>query len=208
MFADPFAARFAKHVCSRDKDSKWSFENLRQNVQCIFGSLGVAQVDLNRSSGTISSTTTSLNDSSNSTETKMKTAAFTNLSDDDESDCSLGFFDDFHKQNRPSIGKDFDSIIKKFSEYNPIEFWSQSYNQTKYPEMFRINQLTLSYASTSVFQETVFSTAGRTLTSCRGRLSENPDLQETVTLMAHILRSRRKREQVVKKEEKRKEKSS
>jgi hypothetical protein len=58
--------------------------------------------------------------------------------------------------------------------------------EKKFPSFFKVNQVTLALPSTSCFQESIFSSAGATLTDRRRRLIESPDLLEATTLLRYI----------------------
>jgi hypothetical protein len=70
--------------------------------------------------------------------------------------------------------------------YAPLEFWTIE-NQVKFPRIFLINMLTLTLPTTSIMQESVFSSAGDTLDSRRKRILESPLLLEQIVTLRYIL---------------------
>lgn len=74
-------------------------------------------------------------------------------------------------------------FLEVFEKYDPLSFWTE--HRARYPEIFQINLHTLGYVATSAFQESVFSTAGTTLTKQRSRLYENPQLLDAVVSLKH-----------------------
>lgn len=72
------------------------------------------------------------------------------------------------------------------TEHNPVEFWSL-HNASKFPHIHRIIMYTLAFQASSIFQESVFSSAKDTLTSRRRQLLENAELLEQVVVLRYAL---------------------
>jgi len=56
----------------------------------------------------------------------------------------------------------------------------------------RANTFTLTFGSTSIIQESVFSSGGDTLTQQRKRLVDNPDLLEALAMLRFVISTENK----------------
>lgn len=71
------------------------------------------------------------------------------------------------------------SLMKKSKV---LEFWDAD-RRSRFPSFYKVSKVMLAVVSTSCRQESVFSSAGDTLTSRRRRLVANPDLLEALVVM-------------------------
>jgi hypothetical protein len=75
------------------------------------------------------------------------------------------------------------NLAYAIKNWDPLEYWGDKTNQKAFPTIYEANLRTLSLFSTSVFQESIFSSCGATLGDRRRRLVESPSLMESLALM-------------------------
>ena len=86
------------------------------------------------------------------------------------------------------------SVVRRIQDYNPLEFWTKEI-RSRMPRLFQANLHSLSVATSSIMQESVFSSAGDTLDQRRRRLLDNPnELEETICARVILAKARRENE--------------
>ena len=89
------------------------------------------------------------------------------------------------------VGNTLEIFLKTLNEYDPLQFWKAD-KQNLFPLHFWANTFTLTFGSTSIIQESVFSSCGDTLTQRRKRLVDNPDLLEAVAMLRFVISTENK----------------
>ena len=81
----------------------------------------------------------------------------------------------------------FSNLLTTVGEWNPLEFWSSKLVQHKLPSFLHFNTIVLGSPTTTLFLESMFSSAGHTLDDRRRMLLQNPPYLEALTLLRSTL---------------------
>ena len=102
-------------------------------------------------------------------------------------------FENFAAAYVGGTAMDLAMFLTEAEKHNPLDFWTRA-RRLKFPTIYAANLIFLSATNTSIFQESLFSSAGDTLTSRRFRLADSPDTLEAVTIMRYVLNRKLKDE--------------
>ena len=178
FYCDPFARRFWSLVYLEDLNSNWNSTPKADKVKKIIKSvLHQPDVPCDDKKG-------------NEEEDEEEDSGFRGSDDEEDPDTS-GPVDEYSAidkeffANKDTEPKNLESFLKT---YNPLTFWTKA-KQQSFPSFFQMNAFTLSFGNTSIIQESVFSSAGDTLTQRRKRLLEDPEHLEAVVILRYYLGS-------------------
>lgn len=91
----------------------------------------------------------------------------------------------FAKETPVAFDAELFALLGLLKTYDPLAYWSQQEKQEKFPRLFALNRITLVFPSSSIFQESLFSSAGDTLTQRRKRLLDSLELLESVVILRY-----------------------